>query len=443
MQMGNRNIRTHFWTLIITLFFGVYCASTVLGQSDTLTVFETYRLAEQNYPALKNDSLLRAALALKIENFNTRYLPQLTAQANASYQSDVVSFPFTLPGDVSLDLPREHWQAYVQVDQLIYDGGAIVADKALAEAESNIERNKFNTSLRYIQEQVVKLYFALALGHDRRRVIQNTREVLIDKQGLLQSAFEGGIADRADVLSLQAEIVQVEKQLGDLDFALAGSANALAIITGIDINAETPVRIPDLDAGDVYADLNRPDLDLFDAHRSQLDAMWQLREAQRRPKLGVFAQAGAGYPNKFNFFDDATTPFYLFGAHMTWNFTAWGGFHRDRQVFDLQSQMIAADKRSLELSIHANLTEQAQDIAKYRQALEKDQELKDLRKEIRVLVSQQLDEGIVGTNAFIDAVHDEQAADLNFQINAAQLAWTRARFLLQQGTLFPDSNQKP
>lgn len=443
MQMGNSFSRTLFKALLFVMLFGGYSLSPVLAQSDTLTVFQVYRLAEFNYPALKNDSLLRTALALKIENFNSRYLPQLTAQGDASYQSDVVAFPFGLPDGETLNLPREHWQAYIQVDQLIYDGGANAADKALAEAESNIELNRFNASLRQVQVQVVKLYFALALGHDRRRAIENTHEVLTDKREVLRSAFEGGIADRADVLRLQAEIVQVEKQLEDLDNALAGSADALSIITGTDISAETPVRVPELDAGDVYADLNRPDLDLFDAHKARIDAQWRLREAQRRPKLGAFAQAGASYPNKFNFFDDATTPFYLFGAHLTWNFTSWGGFHRDRQAFDLQSQMLSADKHSLELSIRADLSEQAQEIARYRQALEKDQQLMDLRKEIRLLVSRQLDEGIVGTDAFIDAVHDEQAADINFRINAAQLAWSRAQFLLHQGTLFRDSNQKP
>lgn len=443
MQMGNQLDRALLKTLFFAILFGGYSASPVLAQSDTLTVFEAYRLAERNYPALKNDSLLRAELALKIENFNTRYLPQLTAKADASYQSDVVSFPFSLPGDASPDLPQEHWQAYIQVDQLIYDGGATAADKEIAEAGSNIEVNRYNASLRHVQEQVVKLYFALALGHNQRLAIENTHEVLVDKREVLQSAFEGGIADRADVLRLQAEIVHVEKQLEDLDHALAGSADALAVITGTAITAETPVRIPELDDGDVYGDLYRPDLDLFDAHRLQLDAKWRLREAQRRPKIGVFAQAGAGYPNRFDFFDDATTPFYLVGAQLTWNFTAWGGFRRDRQIFDLQSQMISADKSSLELSIHADLSEQAQEIRRYRQALEKNEELMVLRKEIRVLVSRQLDEGVVGTNAFIDAVHDEQAADINFQINAAQLAWSRAQFLLQQGTLFRDLNQKP
>ena len=57
------------------------------------TLEECQRAAEQNYPLIRQYNLIENTTDLTVANIQKGWLPQISASAQATYQSDVVSFP--------------------------------------------------------------------------------------------------------------------------------------------------------------------------------------------------------------------------------------------------------------------------------------------------------------------------------------------------------------
>lgn len=69
-------------TLTLVLLLAVFSA-----QAQTLE--ECQQAAEKNYPFIKQYDLIAQTTQLTVENIQKGWLPQITASAQATYQSDV------------------------------------------------------------------------------------------------------------------------------------------------------------------------------------------------------------------------------------------------------------------------------------------------------------------------------------------------------------------
>src|SRR6185295_18148033 len=66
--------------------------------SQSATIDSVQDLARKNYPAIRQKDLLKKTALLTVSNLNKNYLPQLSVNGQASYQSEVTSIDVTLPG---------------------------------------------------------------------------------------------------------------------------------------------------------------------------------------------------------------------------------------------------------------------------------------------------------------------------------------------------------
>src|SRR5687768_14971839 len=66
--------------------------------AQTITLDWAYQRAEKQYPLTKQKDLVRQTADLNIENLRKGYLPQLSINGQASYQSDVTAVPISIPG---------------------------------------------------------------------------------------------------------------------------------------------------------------------------------------------------------------------------------------------------------------------------------------------------------------------------------------------------------
>ena len=65
-----------------------------LGQ----TLEECQQAAERNYPLIRQYRLIEQTTALTVANIQKGWLPQISASAQATYQSDVVAWPDEMRG---------------------------------------------------------------------------------------------------------------------------------------------------------------------------------------------------------------------------------------------------------------------------------------------------------------------------------------------------------
>ena len=97
-----------------------------LGQ----TLEECQQAAERNYPLIQQYGLIGKTTELTVSNIQKGWLPQVSASAQATYQSDVVAFPeqmqsvYQQMGLNMKGLTKDQYRVGIDVSQTIYDGGA-------------------------------------------------------------------------------------------------------------------------------------------------------------------------------------------------------------------------------------------------------------------------------------------------------------------------------
>src|SRR3954464_4033776 len=75
------------------------------AQTKQLTIEACYALARQNYPLIKKQGLISKTTYYSVENAAKQFLPQVSLNAQATYQSETISFPKALSGASGISFP--------------------------------------------------------------------------------------------------------------------------------------------------------------------------------------------------------------------------------------------------------------------------------------------------------------------------------------------------
>jgi len=147
------------------LFLAIFFQLSLAGQN--LTVETCQEKAKANYPQIKQYGLIEKTAQFNISNANKGYLPQLTFSAKATYQSDVTQIPASL-GTVLSDLthkpfsfpslPKDQYQAVLEADQVIWDGGVISSQKKITNASTELEKQSLEVDLFALKDRVNQLF---------------------------------------------------------------------------------------------------------------------------------------------------------------------------------------------------------------------------------------------------------------------------------------------
>ena len=126
---------------ILTTF--LLCISPICLNAQELTLEEC-----QHYPLIKRYGLIEKTKEYNISNADKGYLPQVSLSAKASYQSDVTEIPVDLPGIDIRGMRKDQYQAMLQLDQVVWDGGNIRARKEVTRATSEVDKQKLEVDMQ-------------------------------------------------------------------------------------------------------------------------------------------------------------------------------------------------------------------------------------------------------------------------------------------------------
>ena len=91
------------------------------------TLEECQQAAEQNYPLIRQYGLIEKMTELEVDNLDKGWLPQVSATAQGSYQSDVMSWPDqmqTMMKGMGVDLvglKKDQYRVGIDVQQTVLD----------------------------------------------------------------------------------------------------------------------------------------------------------------------------------------------------------------------------------------------------------------------------------------------------------------------------------
>ena len=111
---------------------------------------------------------------LKQDNLSSSWFPRIDAGANILYNSNVTDMSeafesIPVPGitDNIPAMPHDQYKLTIDINQVIYDGGAIKGNRQLEDAGLEISMKEVDVELYKVREQVNKYYFTFILLNGR------------------------------------------------------------------------------------------------------------------------------------------------------------------------------------------------------------------------------------------------------------------------------------
>lgn len=392
---------------------------------EPLRLEQAYRLAQQAHPLSAQGGLLRSASALRQEQIDQARLPQISWNAQASLQSEVVEFPFELPvpGGAGLDLPLYRFQTTADAQYRLYDGGRIAARQEAEVAQLAVSEAQLEVELEQLKAQVNQYIFGILLQRERARILESGLEQLEGRIAQVEAGVEHGILLPGELKRLQAEQLRLQSEATQVKSQTDALREGLSVLLGQAVPEGITFGLPAQENELLQADLQRPELRLFEQQQQQVMAGLSGIEADQRPTVGAFLQAGIGAPNPLNFFDNSLSPFAMGGIRFTWNFVDWGKADRSRQLLSLQREMIGQRQAAFTTQIEQKEVQIRTELAALDGLIEQGQAITQLQEEVLQQIDAQLREGTAVAADYIT----QSAA-----VRQAQLQVERYRLQKQQ-----------
>lgn len=404
---------------ILQSFFSIIYTLLLLGATPCMaqTLEECQQAAERNYPLIQQYDLISRTTDLTVANIQKGWLPQVSASAQATYQSDVVSWPdqlksvYTSMGIDMKGLRKDQYKVGIDVSQVVYDGGAISSQKEIARRQGAVDEAQTEVTMYQVRRRVNEMYFGLLLLDEQIRLNGDLQTVLESNERKLKAMSEHGTAAESDYLSVKAERLNVRQQAGDLQSQRRSLAAVLSAFCGIEVkNVEKPA--PSATPSQQQSGL-RPELRAIDAQLRLADAREQSLKAALMPKLSVFASGFYGYPG-YNMFEDMMSRKWslngMIGARLSWNIGALYTHKNDKAKIQLQRDMAETSRRVFLFNNNMEQMQQNENIARYRSMMRDDEEIIALRSSVRKAAESKLSHGIIDVNDLVKEINAENTA---------------------------------
>jgi len=384
------------------------CGS-VLGMQAQLTIDECQAKARENFPLIKRYDLIKKSQEYTLSNAGKGYLPQFALMGKASYQSDVTSLPISLPGIEVPSLPKDQYNAYIDVSQTIWDGGAIRAQKKIANSNAKVEQQQVDVDLYAIQNRVNQLFFGILLLNAQLNQNQILQDELQRNFETISSYIEYGIANRADLDAVKVEQLKTKQNLIQIQSNKKAYMDMLSYMIGEPINDNTSFVKPVADNLIVSNEVNRPELQLFESQNNLFESQKSMIKSSYMPRINLFLQGGIGRP-ALNMLNPDFDTYYIGGVRLAWNFSALYTQKNDIRKIELNQNNIATLKEIFLYNTTLEITRENQEIKRLKNLMEDDDEIISLRENIRKSAQAKVSNGTMTVTELMREISSEDLA---------------------------------
>ena len=392
------------------------------------TLEECQQAAERNYPMIRQYDLIAKTTELTVSNIQKGWLPQVSASAQATLQSDVSAFPdqiqqvYQTMGIDMKGLRKDQYRVGIDIQQTVFDGGAISSQKAIARELGNVQTAQTEVSLYHVRQRVNEMYFGLLLLEEQMALNRDLQELLAQNEKKLASMLKNGTAAESDYQNVKAERLNAVQQLASLEAQRNTLARMLSTFCGIEVTA--PVMPVNYAATESQQTGQRPELRAVDAQLRLADAQEKALDAALMPKLGVFAQGFYGYPG-YNLFEDMMNRKWslngMIGARLSWNIGALYTRKNDKAKIQLQRETAENQRDVFLFNNQLEQIQQNEDIKRYQSQMKDDEEIITLRSAVRKAAESKLAHGITDVNDLVKEINAENAARVQQSVHEIQM----------------------
>lgn len=400
--------------------FLLLCAwSLSMISQAQITLESCQQQARENYPLVRQYDLLQLAEKYTLSNVAKGNLPQISLSGKVSYQSEATTFPFEIPGLGIKGLPKDQYQALVEIKQNVWDGGKIRHQKAQVKAVTEENARQLDTSMYALEERVNQVFFGILLLDEQRTQNKLLEEGLVRNLKTVEAYRMNGTANDADVDAVQVEILQTKQQRIQLENNRTAYLRMLSLLTGKEFPAQAQLIRPE-PVATTSSGFNRPELRWYEAQEQTVTVQRKGLQSGYLPSFSLFAQGAYGNPG-LDILKDKFRAYYLVGARFTWNFGSLYTLKNDRRKLDNQLQKIQNERDLFLFHTQLQVAEEDGTIQSLRQQMKKDEEIIRLRENIRRSAQAKVGNGTLSVSDMLKEITAENLVRQAKAVHEVQL----------------------
>ena len=402
-----------------------------VSAQQPFTLDSAWAAARRHYPLLKQQEVTDQVTALQLRNIKTNYLPQVELNGKATYQSEVVSIPIKLPNVNIPTLPKDQYNATVDVRQMIYDGGATAGQRELQLAQQQADKQKVEVEMHQLRQQVMQVFFNALIWNEHINARKQMIEEVKQRMERIQAGVDNGtvLASQADLL--KAELLKADQQLEEAVNGKNTAISMLALLTGKDARDIQTLQMPPA-AASPDQQIGRPELELYRLQTSVLRQRSKLTNAKSLPKISAFAQGGYGRPG-LNVLDNKFDFYYIGGLRLQWTLWNWRYNRIERDILRVQEQSLQSQSETFTLQTKSQLLQQSGEIATLASAMEKDKDIVALRTKVKDVSAAQLDNGVLTVHDYLTDLFAETQAVITQKTHEIQWVYATIHYQVTKG----------
>ena len=379
-------------------------SSWMYASAEEYTLDGIQQLARANYPAIRQFELIDRIADFSLADASSAWAPQISLSGQATYQSDVVSFPesmtdvFSMLGVDISGLHKDQYKLALNIEQTLWDGGYAKSRKEAVLAEKEVSSKSLEVELYALTDKVNQLYFGILVLDEQLRLNDLAAGILEDNRKIIRSYIDNGLAGPSDLAKVEAEIIANSQQRTRICCSRKAYIQVLSVMTGRELSEEDTFVMPEPVLYSDSPQSNRPELQLYDAMALSIEADRTAVKSMLMPRFSLFAQGLYGYPG-LNMFEDMMEyrwrPNFYVGVRFQWNISAF---------------YTKYGKRIEQVRLNA-------DIEQMREILEDDDRLINIRTSIREASESQLRNGTLLISDLLKDINDEHKARIDKSIH--------------------------
>jgi outer membrane protein TolC len=405
----------------------------VFSQENSFTLKDYYKTAYENYPNAKQKSYYRSINNLKLDNIGVNYLPQISFKGQATYQSDVTMLSIPIPNFKPAELSKDQYKLTLDVRQLLYDGGNTTSLKTTESKQADVDEQKVEVDLFTLKQKINDLYFSILLLQEKKKVNEVLVSDLKSRIAETESRIKNETVTVNNLYILQAQMLQTEQDIQNIDNDKTGSLKMLGELIGSKISESTVLEKPELQSFSYNNDFSsRPEYKLFEYQKEQLNSYTDVVNSRILPKVSAFGQGGYGRPG-LNMLDNSFKPYYMVGLNLTWNPVNWNSDNNEKQIYQINQKIVDSQKETFDKNVKVSLEKYKSDIEKYEDLIKKDEQLISLRENIVAVTYSQLQNGTITSTVYLTELNNKTQSQLMLETHKVQLLQAKINYLTTKG----------
>ena len=139
---------------------------------------------------------------------------------------------------------KDQYKIYLDVNQVIYDGGTTSSLKEIERSQVLANNQKIEVELYELKERINSLYFSVLLLQEKKEIINLKYKTVGEQLAEIESQIRNGVLPASSRYSLEAELLKTEQELYETESNRMATLSMLGELIERKLDENTILKLP-------------------------------------------------------------------------------------------------------------------------------------------------------------------------------------------------------